>query len=110
MKKTSNIKKITKLAIGLSFLGLSAALMGAAEPPRPEPAKASTAAHATKPQDNAVELDASQCWFRCDDCKRRCSNKSGDDKQNCEENCYDANTTCCEANGKKGNYKMCGCN
>ena len=56
-----------------------------------------------------VTLDASDCWDRCDKCRDRCSNKSGDDKRNCEENCFDANASCCESCGKKGTAHSCGC-
>ncbi len=57
-----------------------------------------------------TELDKAGCKSRCSDCKNRCSKKSGQEKTNCEEDCYDANAKCCEANNGKQLYNICGCN
>lgn len=50
-----------------------------------------------------MPLDVNRCWPSCMDCERRCSDES------CKENCHDNNASCCEANGKQGTYKSCGC-
>ncbi len=111
------MKTVQQGLVAFGVLTSGALLVGAAEPsptgagsrgggsPRPLEAQA-----VPGDRDEAAPLDTSQCWKRCKDCEGRCSKKSGDDKRNCEENCHDGNATCCEAGGKKGTYKMCGCN
>lgn len=83
----------------LSLIGLSgvlvALLCSSSAPAAQEPIQASEALG-----------DGFQCYVRCNDCRHRC--KSGD--RSCEENCFDSSANCCEANGKKPIYKMCGCN
>lgn len=60
--------------------------------------------------DVAEEVDASRCFNSCQSCQNRCYNKpAGQERYDCLDTCYDANSTCCEANGKQGNYKVCGC-
>lgn len=58
---------------------------------------------------DAAPLDASRCWPACIACERRCEKKTGSEKNDCRESCWDASATCCEANGKNGVFKMCGC-
>ncbi len=99
---------LTKLAIGVSFIGVSAALMGAGEPPpRTEPSKAGAPAPAINGRDDAVELDARRCKDSCNECIWRCRQSQAGFR--CDENCRDMNHTCCEANGKKGVNMSCGC-
>lgn len=51
-----------------------------------------------------AEPVSNQCVFRCWDCEKRCDNN-----KNCRANCYDMNSTCCEANGEEGWSGNCGC-
>ncbi len=73
------------------------------------------AAAAKQPSETASALptpldDADKCFSSCSECKgTKCALKSGKDREDCEERCYDANTACCEAKGFKGSLKACGC-
>ena len=87
---------------------LAAVVLGAAMPMLMGAAAPTTPATATALPGRRT-ADAPQCWSRCVSCRDRCSKKSGSDRSDCEDNCIDANATCCEANGGKGTYKMCGC-
>lgn len=101
------MKKFIQRSLALcTVAGLAAVMMGA-NAPAPTQVVAETR---TASPNEVTPLDASQCWSRCNDCTRRCSSKKGDDRKNCEDNCFDSNSNCCEANRKKGNYHSCGCN
>jgi hypothetical protein len=100
------------LVVAFSVLG-SALLVGAAAPSEPmsagaatpsEPASAPVAATPSE----ATPVDAGRCFPACVSCEQRCP-RSGRERDNCMDNCHDANATCCEANGKQPNYKMCAC-
>ncbi|MFA6000169.1 MAG: hypothetical protein WC783_04320 [Candidatus Paceibacterota bacterium] len=55
----------------------------------------------------------SDCWQMCIRCEQDCRkyNKDGDSYRRCKENsCFNMNVICCKAEGKRPNYKMCGCN
>jgi len=47
--------------------------------------------------------DVGACWSRCEDCVSRCHTSD------CRDNCTDNNASCCEARGKRGYYRSCGC-
>jgi len=49
-------------------------------------------------------LDAGRCWPACEACVGRCR---GD--RRCELDCYDMGATCCEANGRRPQFRACGC-
>ncbi len=89
------------LVVALSAIG-SALLVGAAAPSEPVSAPV-----APGPSD-ATPVDANRCFPACVSCESRCP-ASGRERDNCRDSCHDANATCCEANGKQGNYKMCAC-
>ncbi|MBM4377500.1 MAG: hypothetical protein FJ095_20680 [Deltaproteobacteria bacterium] len=101
------MKKPIQGMLAMAALIVTAAMMmGAAAP---APGASAVDARGSSSPDEAIPLDASQCGHRCFGCKNRCSSKSGRDRSDCEENCYDMSASCCEANGKKPVYKMCGC-
>jgi hypothetical protein len=80
------IKIIQRIAAILTFSAVTALIMG------------------------ATPLDASDCVFRCWDCQRKnCTGNPGKARDDCEQNCVNIFSSCCEANGKKPVYRQCGC-
>lgn len=70
------------------------------------PVAASTAS-AQEPEGTALE--ANQCWGRCSACTTRCAAVHGADRERCERTCQAGNDSCCEANGRHGSSRVCGC-
>ncbi|MDB5212459.1 MAG: hypothetical protein JWO86_386 [Myxococcaceae bacterium] len=72
------------------------------------PLAASTAsAHEQEPE--ATPLEGSQCWGRCSACTTRCAAVHGSDRERCERICQAGNDRCCEASGRNGSSRACGC-
>jgi hypothetical protein len=100
--------EIMTLANGLLVTGIAAVGIFVISSATPAEAKTEKIDQSVS-QDKPIELDANDCFRRCDDCKGRCASKSGKDREDCESNCHDSSASCCEANGKKPVYHGCGC-
>src|SRR5512141_930707 len=58
----------------------------------------------------ATPLEANQCWAGCSVCTTRCAAAvHGSDREACERTCQAGNDRCCEANGRNGASRSCGC-
>jgi hypothetical protein len=54
-------------------------------------------------------LEGSQCWARCSACATRCAAVRGSEREGCARTCQAGNDRCCEANGRNGTSRACGC-
>jgi hypothetical protein len=54
-------------------------------------------------------LEGSQCWARCSVCATRCAAVHGSERERCDRICQAGNDRCCEANGRNGASRACGC-
>jgi len=55
--------------------------------------------------EDATQMDTSQCIFQCWDCEKNCNND-----KNCKQMCWNINSACCTAGGKKPTSPWgCGC-
>ncbi|MDB4936959.1 MAG: hypothetical protein JWP87_3931 [Labilithrix sp.] len=59
--------------------------------------------------DQATPLDGNHCWARCSTCTTRCAAVHGSDRERCERLCQAGNDNCCEATGRHGSPRTCGC-
>ena len=73
------------------------------------PALASSAAADETKSDAPIPLEGSQCWGRCSACAARCASAVGAERGRCERTCQGINDNCCEASGRHGSARTCGC-
>jgi hypothetical protein len=82
-------------ALVLFMLPMTASKASAQEPSAQEP--------------ETTPLEGNQCWGRCSACTTRCAAVHGTDRGRCERICQAGNDRCCEASGRNGSSRACGC-
>lgn len=73
------------------------------------PALAANAAADETGDEAPVPLEGSQCWGRCAACTQRCASVFALHRERCERACQEGNDRCCEASGRHGASRACGC-